>query len=244
MIRQGTAPGVDLLCASWLIGLQKPDGGVRPIAIGDLIYKVALKAILITTFKLLMLLPYQLGVSTLGGVELIIFLLEEAISGANTLKTQQIVSLDLVNAYNRIGRILIAFAVVKYALILYRAAKWAYNQPLVLVINEGHMLASAEGVRQGDPIAPLLFSLAIRPLLEHLQKTLPKVTIIAYLDDIYILSLKTTALFPIIIKAFSNSPMVLNCQKSTESLISQLRITGFKALGTFIGPKAYRRTFL
>ncbi|XMA08904.1 hypothetical protein WAI453_001695 [Rhynchosporium graminicola] len=57
MIRQGTAPGVDLLCASRLIGLQKPDGGVRLIAIGDLIYKVALKAILATSFRPSMLLP-------------------------------------------------------------------------------------------------------------------------------------------------------------------------------------------
>ena len=101
MIRQGTAPGVDLLCASRLIGLQKPDGGVRPIAIGDLIYKVALKAILITSFRPSMLLPCQLGVSIPGGVEPIIFLLDEAISGSNTLKTQQMASLDLINAYYR-----------------------------------------------------------------------------------------------------------------------------------------------
>ena len=88
MIRQGTAPGVDLLCACRLIGLQKPDGGVRPIAVGDLIYKVALKAILITSFRPSMLLPCQLGVSTPGGVEPIIFLLDEATNGPNTLKTQ------------------------------------------------------------------------------------------------------------------------------------------------------------
>ena len=55
--------------------------------IGDLIYKVALKAILITSFKPSMLLSCQLGVSIPGGVESIIFLLEEAISGANILKT-------------------------------------------------------------------------------------------------------------------------------------------------------------
>ncbi|PVH67462.1 hypothetical protein DL98DRAFT_642167, partial [Cadophora sp. DSE1049] len=146
MIRQGTAPGVDLLCASRLIGLQKPDGGVRPIAIGDLIYKVALKAILITSFRASMLLPNQLGVSTPGGVEPIIFLLDEAISGPNTLKTQQIASLDLTNAYNRIGRTSIASAVAKYAPTLYRAAKWAYNQPSILVTNSGQTLASAEAL--------------------------------------------------------------------------------------------------
>ncbi|POR31765.1 Uncharacterized protein TPAR_08022, partial [Tolypocladium paradoxum] len=39
MIRQGTAPGIDILCPARLIGLEKPDGGARPIAVGDLIYR-------------------------------------------------------------------------------------------------------------------------------------------------------------------------------------------------------------
>jgi len=188
MIRQGTAPGADLLCASWLIPLQKDDGGVRPIAVGDLIYKIVTKAILITAFRPTMLLLNQIGVNSTGGVEPAIFLLEEAISGRNRLKTKRIASLDLVNAYNRIGRATIASAVAKYALTRYRAAKWAYNQPSLLVTHSGHTLASAEGVRQGDPLAALLFSLAIRPMLEKLQVVLPKATIIAYLDDIYILN--------------------------------------------------------
>lgn len=127
MIRQSTAPGVDLLCASRLIGLQKPNGDVRLIAIKDLIYKVALKAILTTFFRPSMLLPNQLGVNSVRSVKPAIFLLEEAIIGLNRLKTQRIASLDLQNAYNRIGRTTIAAAVAKYALTLYRAAKWAYN---------------------------------------------------------------------------------------------------------------------
>ena len=244
MIRQGTAPGADLLCASRLIGLQKPDGGVRPIAVGDLIYKVALKALLITSFSKDMLLPNQLGVNSVGGVEPAIFLLEEAISGPNRLETKQIASLDLVNAYNRIGRTTIAAAVAKYAPTFYRAAKWAYNYPSILVTNSGQTLASAEGVRQGDPLAPLLFSLAIRPMLEHLQKTLPKASIIAYLDDMYILNPETTPLLPRVIRAFKESPVALNKEKSSEQSVDRLRITGLKALGTFIGPEAERRTFL
>jgi hypothetical protein len=244
MIRQGTAPGVDLLCASRLIGLQKPDGGVRPIAIGDLIYKVALKAILLTSFRPSMLLPNQLGVSTPGGVEPIIVLLNHTISGPNRLKTHRIASLDLVNAFNRIGRTSIASSVAKYAPSLYRTAKWAYNQPSILVTNSGHTLASAEGVRQGDPIAPLLFSLALRPLLEHLQTTLPKATIIAYLDDIYILNPESSPILPVVSEAFKHSPVALNRQKSTEERIDRLRVTGMKALGTFIGPELHRRNFL
>jgi hypothetical protein len=57
IIRQGTAPGHNLLCASRLIGLDKRKGGVRPIAIGDFIYRVALKAILTLTYRPNMLLP-------------------------------------------------------------------------------------------------------------------------------------------------------------------------------------------
>jgi len=58
MIRQGTCLGADLLCASRLVGLEKPGGGVRPIAIGDLVYRVAMKAILTTSYRPDMLLPF------------------------------------------------------------------------------------------------------------------------------------------------------------------------------------------
>jgi hypothetical protein len=123
MIRQGTAPGADLLCASRLIGLEKPNGGVRPIAIGDLIYRVALKAILTATYRPNMLLPIQLGVSSLGGVEPAVFLLQEAITGPNKAKIKKIASLDLSNAFNTIGRTAIASLIAKYAPTFYRAAK-------------------------------------------------------------------------------------------------------------------------
>ena len=83
MIRQGTALGQELLCASRLIGFEKDDGGIRPIAVGDLIYRVALKAILTTSFRPEMLLPFQLGVNSPGGVEPIVYLLEDVISGPN-----------------------------------------------------------------------------------------------------------------------------------------------------------------
>ena len=96
------------------------------------------------------------------------YLLEDAILGPNKGNIQRLASLDLSNAFNNIGRRAIATAVAKYAPTFYRAAKWAYNQPSILVTHNGATLASAEGVRQGDPIAPLLFSLGIHPTLELL----------------------------------------------------------------------------
>jgi len=244
MIRQGTAPGQEILCASRLIGLEKKDGGVRPIAVGCMIYRVAFKAILTTSFKASMLLPCQLGVNSLGGAEPIIFMLENAISGPNETEIQRIASLDLTNAFNTISRRAIATSVARYAPTIYRAAKWSYNQPSLLVTHSGATIASAEGARQGDPIAPLLFSLGIRPTLEHLQATLPDTTLAAYLDDIYIFGRNNTLILPQVAQAFKGSPVSLNRQKSTEDTIDTLKSTGLKALGSFLGPLEHRKTFL
>ncbi|KAH7190465.1 hypothetical protein DER44DRAFT_636098, partial [Fusarium oxysporum] len=145
MIRQGTAPGADLLCASRLIGLEKPDGGIRLIAMGDLIYKVAMKAILKTSYRSDMLLPFQLSVNSPGGVEPAICLLEEAIAGPNEAGFQYITSVDLHNAFNSGARPSIASSVASFAPTFYKAATWAYNNPSLLVLADGSSIASSKG---------------------------------------------------------------------------------------------------
>ncbi|KAJ0133614.1 hypothetical protein HZ326_21771 [Fusarium oxysporum f. sp. albedinis] len=243
MIRQGTAPGADLLCASRLIGLEKLDGGIRPFAIGDLIYKVAMKAILKTSFSSSMLLHFQLGVSSPGEVEPAIFHLEEAIAGPNKADFQYITSVDLHNAFNSGVRPSIASSVASFAPTFYKAATWAYNNPLLLVLPEGSTVASSKGVRQGDPIGPLLFSLSFTPTLEELARRLPGATLVAYLDDLYILS-KDKGSLGIAREVPEKSPDERNLAKSKEITIKDLKYHGLKTLGTYIGPLEGRRAFL
>src|SRR5690606_10021064 len=132
-----------------------------------------------------------------GGVEPATFLLHETIEGPNKLGFKSVTSIDLANAFNSTSRSAIAAATSKYAPTFYRATAWAYGKPSLLVTEGGSVLASAEGVRQGDPLGPLLFSLAFRPTLEALAKELPDAVLIAYLDDLYILNRSSTPTLPI-----------------------------------------------
>ena len=89
-----------------------------------------------------------------------------------------------------------ALGVANHAPDLYRMAKWLYNSASTLVTKSERGLetiSSSQGVRQGDPLGPLLFSVAIRDTIRELHSNLRlrlngDVSIISYLDDIQIYS--------------------------------------------------------
>lgn len=155
-------------------------------------------------------------------------------------------SLDFSNAFNSIDRPSIRSALGLYAPEFYRATSWAYNKPSLLVTQgDGPALVSAAGVRQGDPLGPFLFSLAVRPTLEKLASRLARVggAVVGYLDDWYILSRQ-----PISIEQIEGMiqpcPLKLNVRKSRVDTVERLRETGLCALGTCLGPLEARQRFL
>ena len=134
-----------------------------------------------------LLLPQQFGVGNPGGVEPVILSIKDATQrdGAGLM------SVDFANAFNTISRRRIAQEVLNSAPHLYQFVRWSYNNPsdLFTVGEAGqlHTLQSASGIRQGDPLGPLLFSLAVKPLVKSLsEQYATNNQMWAYLDDLFI----------------------------------------------------------
>jgi hypothetical protein len=62
---------------------------------------------------------------------------------------------------------------------------WAYGTATPIYASDGTFLFYSEtGVKQGDPLGPLLFAAGLQDVLARLHVQVPGVTVLAYLDDI------------------------------------------------------------
>ena len=244
----GTLPAQQLFTASRLVAIAKKDGGVRPIAVGELFYRLIAKIILRKDFQPSSLATFQLGVQSPGGVEPAIHLLQEVVAGKIS-GYNYVTALDFKNAFNSVDRLALSTGILANAPEFFRAARWAYQNPSQLITSSGDIIESSQGVRQGDPLGPFFFSLAIRATLEGLQRDLtneatgPPPILIAYLDDIYIAS---AARIPLsrLETLLENAPISLNASKSKTTSVRQIRTEGLAALGSYLGPLAYRQQAL
>ena len=191
-VNHGSAPGAWIWCASTLTLIPKKPKGVRPIAVGELFYRIAAKVILKACYQRGMLLRNQLGVMSVAGVEPIVRLWERAYGDDSDRPFSHGVQLDCKNAFNTLDRRAMANAIRTHAPAFWESAKWAYGspkKPFVRGNGEVHTIMSEQGVRQDDPFGPLFFSLGFRDKVQELQDALgPESLVTAYLDDITVLT--------------------------------------------------------
>ena len=162
-----------------LIGLNKKDGGVRPIAIGfslrRLVSKCANGSAVARMVSLLS--PRQLGVGIAGGCEAAIHAARRYLESMP--EDHIMVKLDFSNAFNCLHRQDMLLAVQQYLPDIYAFCYSAYSQHTFLYYGQ-FTIMSQEGPQQGDPLGPLLFSITIQPLLDSLVAELT----LGYLDHL------------------------------------------------------------
>jgi len=165
-----------------LAAIRKPNGGIRPIAVGTILRKLTSQAFadMISPQLPQFFCPYQHGVGVPGGAENVVqgLRLLQALDSSNI-----VVGLDFTNAFNSIERSVIAAEVEdKFP----QVSTWfdlCYGKPSHLLVRGRQPISSERGVQQGDPLGPFFFALALQPALIEAAKGC---FIMAYLDDIYI----------------------------------------------------------
>ena len=145
------------LLAARLVALKKPTGGFRPIAVGELFYRIA--AIIavrrVKTIAADLFAPYQFGVGVPNGCEKIIHSLQHALT--DNAERQAVLQLDISNAFNSCDRTkLLAMLYNTPELApIWRMATFSYATTSLLLLQRcpGQHITSSNGVRQGDPLS-------------------------------------------------------------------------------------------
>ena len=187
------------ITATRLIALAKPNGATRPIAMGELFYRIAAVRAVRSVAKVSreLLAPHQHGIGLAGGCEHIVHCMQHSLSYVADNGPLAAVKVHISNAFNTCqrSRLLPLLLNTPELESLHRIAYWAYSQPTLLIpqcrddLREERFSQSANGVRQGDPLSTLLFCLYMKPALDALtcDSTLgERIRVYACMDDVSI----------------------------------------------------------
>jgi hypothetical protein len=157
------------LCGAVLMALPKKDGSARPVAVGETLRRLAAKVLCRScqgqarTY----LWPLQIGVALPLGAEVGAQVARQWCQRNQTNPDKVFVKLDFANAFNTVNRQTFLTEVRNRLPGLAPWVEYCYSSPSKLVFGS-HTISSETGVQQGDPLGPLLFSLALQPILAEL----------------------------------------------------------------------------
>ena len=153
-----------------LIALPKPSGDLRPIAVGEVLRRLVSKCMLdsCSDEAKARLEPLQVGVGTRQGAEATVHVARQWMDRHNGDPHRVLVKLDMENAFNTMDREAMLLAVRSAFPQLAPWVDFSYGARTGLWLD-GRRLDSCRGVRQGDPLGPLLFALALQLAIEKVK---------------------------------------------------------------------------
>ena len=170
------------LAGARLHAARKKSGGLRPVAVGNLIRRLVGKccAIKVQEKAAGILKPHQLGVGVRSGCEAIIHSVKQILDADPSLWTLQA---DFINAFNLVDREAVMGEVLDKFPEILAWVTTCYGQHSHLLFGS-FSISSQCGVHQGDPLAALLFSLVLQKLVNIIEERVPGLACNAwFLDD-------------------------------------------------------------
>ncbi|CAE1263915.1 unnamed protein product [Acanthosepion pharaonis] len=170
----------DLIFSANLTALKRKDGGIRPIAVGNIFRRLAAKIACRVVMKETghELRPVQLGVGIQGGCEAAVHATRSFFENTSHAPPRILLKLDMKNAFNSIRRDHALEVCHQRTPSIFKLAHLSYSHPSMLIASH-NIISSATVIQQGDPLGPLLFAMAI----DGVARSIASLFNIWYLDD-------------------------------------------------------------
>ena len=168
-----------------VIPLLKKDGGIRPIAVGEIWRRVTSKIAARFAVKVLgpYLTPHQVGDGTRNGGEAVVHAFSRLVQQHGSESGLSCLKIDFKNAFNTIDRLAFFDAINRHCPDLSAWVEWCYGDRSQMLLGD-FLFDCRAGVQQGDPLGPILFALALHPLVLRLNEECSDLLLNAwYLDD-------------------------------------------------------------
>ena len=166
---------IPYLCGALLLPCLTKNGGLRPIAVGEVLRRLTSKCVTraVLPEAINILSPLQVAVGLPGVCEAIVHSVVDVLED-HTIPPdhKHILMVDFSNAFNCVSRKAIFDEVRSHIPSITAWMECSYGSQPILLLGDQSILSCC-GVQQGDPLGPLGFSLALHPIVRRIKDKVP-----------------------------------------------------------------------